>query len=206
MFRLITQPPVTSAPTIQSTSGPSTRQPTVHITPRPSINPTTIQTIPPSPYSSLSPTVIHPTVIPPTIIPSQYPSTTIPPSSNSVNSLATSSVGASQGQSLTIVIPIIIVLLLLIAITLGYVCLRRNNAKSPYSRWTEHYSTKNAQPSLPSETIDDMHHFYRKSSTNTPFTPHISHNNTNKRYSVQRLSIRQSYNKDPLDRRYPQDV
>jgi hypothetical protein len=133
-------------------------------------------------------------------------SNTASPSLNSIGSLSSSSVNNAQGQTLTVIIPVVIVVVLLLIIIIGCLFSRRNNTKSPYSRWTEHYSKKNTPPALPSETIDDMHHFYRRSSTNTPFTPHISHNNTNKRYSVQRLSMRQSYNKDPLDRRYPQDV
>jgi hypothetical protein len=130
----------------------------------------------------------------PTKIPTQEPTvSTSSPSSNYVASLSTSAEVNSNPQPLSIIIPVVLVSILVIILIGGFVYMRKNGQKPPHIKWAEHYPSTRAPTA--SDNID-IHHFYDKSATTTPFTPHISKNNHGKRYSKPRLSIHQIYSKD----------
>jgi flagellar basal body-associated protein FliL len=188
MFTFVTNPP---SPTFNPSFRPSTIHPTTRETPRPTLNlslqPTSIE---PSVHPTLLPTII------PTIIPTREPTistlNTAPPSSNYVASLSTSTEVRSNQQSLSIIIPVALVFTLLIILAGVFIYMRKNGKKPPHIKWAEHYPSTRAPAA--SDNVD-IHHFYNKSATTTPFTPHISKNDS-KRYSKPRLSIHQNYSKD----------
>jgi hypothetical protein len=92
--------------------------------------------------------------------------------------LSSSTTGSTQGQSLSIIISSVLIFVLLVLFAGVCIYVRKNNSKSPYSKWIQHYPSINA-PTLQRADNVDIHHFYNKSprpsfNQNTVFTPHVS--------------------------------
>jgi len=192
MFIMGTNSPSTLLPSITPSIMPTLRPSTIHPTIRGTYSPSFLPTATPS---------INPTAFPTEIPTAPLSSTTISPSSISASLSSSSTKGSTQGQSLSIIISSVLIFVVLVLLVGVCVYVRKNNSKSPYSKWIQHYAPTNA-PTLQRADNVDIHHFYNKSANATPFTPHISEND-GKRYSKSRLSIHQSYRND--QRRASQD-